>query len=80
LDHKNNYIKRLSDNAAKSFNILAISLNVLHNYFDSSNKIILKSVSKVLDTSAKPFFSCSTLQYGVPFFEFIINIEIPYCL
>jgi len=35
LDHQNNYIEHLSidDNAAKYFNILAISLNVLHNYY-----------------------------------------------
>jgi len=48
MDHQNNYCnninnykKRLSvdDNAAKSFNILAISLNVLHNYFDSLIKL-----------------------------------------
>jgi len=33
LNHQNNYVKRLNvdDNAAKSFNILAISLNILHN-------------------------------------------------
>jgi len=47
LDHQNNYIERLKvdDNAAKSFNILAISLKVLHNCFDDSNKIIFRSVS-----------------------------------
>jgi len=46
LDHQNN-IERLNidDNAAKSYNILAISWNVLHNYFDGSNKIICKTVS-----------------------------------
>jgi len=32
-------------NAAKNFDILTTSLNVLHNYFDDSNKIIFKSVS-----------------------------------
>jgi len=47
LDHQNNYVERLSidDNAEKSFNILAISLNILHNYFDGPNKIIVRSVS-----------------------------------
>jgi len=29
----------------KSFNILAISLNVLHTYFNSPYKIIFRSVS-----------------------------------
>jgi len=33
LDHQN-YVERL-----KYFNILATSLNVLHNYFDGPNKI-----------------------------------------
>jgi len=45
-------------NAAKSFDILATSLNVLHNYFEYFNKIIFKSVSKFLDTLTKPFFLC----------------------
>jgi len=46
LDYQNNYLKYLSvnDNAAKSFNILAISLSVLHNYFDL-NEIIFRSVA-----------------------------------
>jgi len=46
IDYSNNYVERLSvdDNAAKSFNILATSLGVLHNYFDGSNKIIFRSV------------------------------------
>jgi len=30
----------IDDNAEKSFNILAISLNNLHNYFVDPNKII----------------------------------------
>jgi len=39
-------IKRLNvDNNAKSFNIIAISLNVPYNYFYDPNKIIFKSVS-----------------------------------
>jgi len=32
------------NNAAKNFNILATSLSVLHNYFDSSTKLIFWSV------------------------------------
>jgi len=43
-------------NAAKIF-ILATSLSVLHNYFDSTTKLFFLSVSsKILDLSAKPFF------------------------
>jgi len=36
LDHQNNYVECLNvdDNAAKNLNILATSLNILHNYFD----------------------------------------------
>jgi len=41
-------------NAGKIFDILATNLNVLHSYFDVSNKIIFRSVAKFLDTSAKP--------------------------
>jgi len=45
LDHQNNYIECLNiDNkTAKSFNIPR-NLNVVHNYFDSSNKIIFRFV------------------------------------
>jgi len=45
--------------ATKNFDILAISLNILYNYFDSL--IIFRSVfilAKFLDISAKPFFPC----------------------
>jgi len=47
LNYKNNYIERLNidDNVAKSFNIVAINLNVLHYYFECSNEIIFKSVN-----------------------------------
>jgi len=46
VDHQNNYVERLNiNNNAKSFNILAISLSVLHNYFDGPNNIIFRSVS-----------------------------------
>jgi len=45
LNHQNNYVERLSinDYAAESFNIPAISLNVLHDYSDGSNTIISRS-------------------------------------
>jgi len=32
----------MMSNAVKSFNIRVTNLSVLHNYFDDSNKIILK--------------------------------------
>jgi len=63
LDHQNNYVERLNnddDSVAKSFNNLAISLSVLHNYFGGPNKIIFKSIyifyiAEILNTSAKAF-------------------------
>jgi len=41
LDHQNNFVGTLKmiSNAAKNFDILADSLSVLHNYFDSSTKL-----------------------------------------
>jgi len=55
LHHQNNCRTRRW-HAAKNFNILATSLSVLYNYFDGPNKIIFRTSSKFLDTSAKPFF------------------------
>jgi len=34
-----------ADDARKSFNILATSLSMLHNYFDGPGKIIFRSIS-----------------------------------
>jgi len=46
LNHQNNYLERLKvDKAAKSFDILATSLSILHYYFDGLNKTNLRSVS-----------------------------------
>jgi len=46
VGYQNNYVGNSStmSNAAKNFNILAINLSVLYNYFDSST-IIFKLVS-----------------------------------
>jgi len=46
-DDQNNYVERLNidDNAAKSSNILATSLTVLHNYFNDPNENIFTSIS-----------------------------------
>jgi len=43
-------------NTAKHFDIRAINLNVLRNYFDGPNKIIFRFVNKFLDISANRFF------------------------
>jgi len=45
LDHQNNCvgILKIMSNAAKNFDILAISSSVLHNYFYSSTKFLFRS-------------------------------------
>jgi len=56
LDHQNNYVKSFSmmNNTAKKIDILAINLNVLHNYFDSSIKLFSNLyLAQFLNTSAK---------------------------
>jgi len=64
LNHQNNFvgILKIIGNAAKNFNILTTSLSVLHNYFDSSTKLLfwLCIQLKILDLSAKLFFPCRT--------------------
>ena len=46
-------------NAAKIFDILAISLRVQHDYFNGLTKLFSDLYpAKFLDTLAKPFFSC----------------------
>jgi len=43
LDYQNNYVERSSimGNAVKSFDILAIDLSILHNYFDGLIKLLV---------------------------------------
>jgi len=40
---ENNFVEtiKIMNNAAKNFDILATSFSVLHNYFDSSTKLLL---------------------------------------
>jgi len=42
LDYQNNFVRilKIISNAAKKFDILATSLSVLHNCFDSSTKLL----------------------------------------
>ena len=42
----------MMNNAAKSFDILAVRATVIHNYFDRSTKLFSDSV-KLLDISVK---------------------------
>jgi len=49
----------MMSNAAKNFIILAISLKILHDYFDDPTKLFLDMyVTKFLAASAKSFFPC----------------------
>jgi len=62
LDHQNNDVECLSvdDNVTNSFNILATSLIILHNYFDGPTKLFSDLYLAIfLDISAKPFFPCN---------------------
>jgi len=47
LHHQNNFvgILKIISNAATNVDILAIYLSVLHNYFDSSTKLLFSFVS-----------------------------------
>jgi len=42
LDHQNNFVEilKIMNDTAKNFDILTTSLSVLHNYFDSSTKLL----------------------------------------
>jgi len=42
LDHQNNFVEtsKIMSNAVKNFDILTTGLSVLHDYFDSSTKLI----------------------------------------
>jgi len=60
LDHQNTFVGtlKITSNAAKNFDILATGLSVLHNYFDSSTKLLFLNLysAKILNLSAKLFF------------------------
>jgi len=59
----NNYVERLNiDNkVVKNFNILAINLNVLHNYLYGPTKLFSDSyLAKLLDISANRSFRATT--------------------
>jgi len=56
------YTLNVDDKTAKSLNILAISLNILHNYFDSPKIFSDLYLAKFLDTSAKSLFPCKEVK------------------
>jgi len=58
----------MMSNAAKSFNILATGLSVLHNYFNSPTKLFSVFCYIFRHFSAKPFFfvwklECTKLHF-----------------
>jgi len=62
INHWNNYVRSIDDNAVKNFNILVTSSSVLHNYFDSLNKITFRYVfqqNRCFHVVALPFTSLS---------------------
>jgi len=56
----------------KNFNILAINLSVLHNYFDSPKLFSDLYLAKIFDISAQFFFS--DIFYDIDF-PFIYDID-----
>jgi len=49
----------MMNNAVKNFDILAIHFSVFYYYFDNSIKLFSDLyLTKFVDTSIKPFFSC----------------------
>jgi len=63
LDHQNNFIgiSSMISNAKKNVDILAISLNILHNFNDSTKLCLDLFLIKFLDSSAKSFFPYNIL-------------------
>jgi len=65
LDHQNNHAgnSNVTSNAVKNFNILAISISVLHNYFNSLTKLFLNLyLAKFLNILAKCSFHAAILR------------------
>jgi len=63
LNQQNIYVKYLSifHDTVKCFNILATSLNVLHNYFDGPTKLFSDLyLTKFFDILAQSFFFCKS--------------------
>jgi len=51
---------KIMSTAVNNFDILAVNL-ILHNYFDQQNYFSDLYPTKILDLSAKPFFSCVSI-------------------
>jgi len=67
-------------NTAKNFDILATGLSVLHNYFDSSTKLLYFDLypAKILDLLAKLFFSCIVTKQSLLILILVASIPISY--
>jgi len=67
------------NNAAKNFDILTISLNVLYNYFDNPIKLFSDLyLVKFLNTSAKLFFSCIKTSQKKDYYKIAYNRPISF--
>jgi len=66
--------------AAKNFNILATSLSVLYNYFDTvqQNYFSYLHPAKILDLLAKPFFPCALFQIDDSLIKLIDRILVQF--
>jgi len=76
LNYQNNYVENSSvmSNAAKNFDILATSLNILYNYFDNPTKLFLNlNLVKFLNTSAKSFFLYTEFHIFLMFSLYILS-------
>jgi len=64
----------------KNFDILAISLNVLHNYFDNSIKLSDLYLAKFLDTLAKSVLPVKPLKNNINLGNFHLALVDSYFL
>ena len=76
-DRQNNHVEILTiiSNDAKSFDILAISLMVLHNYFDNPTKSCLNLHLAFINTSVKLSFPYIISQSGISYRVENFNIK-----
>ena len=76
--YQNNYVGRPNiNNAAKNFDILAIILSILYNYFNNSIKfseIFTVSITKILDSLTKLFLQYINHIFELDFLGSIRNI------
>jgi len=62
----------MMNNAAKSFDILAAILSIIHNYFNGPKLFSDLYLAKFLDISTKLFFSCKIVHLEMFNYMFIL--------